>query len=265
MISLEEAAAVERFALNSTIPIIYDHDDDAGLLGTGTLFKIGGHSLVVTAGHLFDDKRLDLSNLAYPLTPIKSELFTFGDLELYRPDIPSIDIAVLDLKSENTISRLNSGWQFLSIENVAPPSNQGTFFLSGYPAQHTKNIGSWLSGRFAIVYTERIPHIPDSAAKPVDATLDLFFTYGKEAETLDGKTITTPELPGTSGGSVWEYKVPQEALWTAERSVKVVGVQSAYIHSEYFRANSWWAVARVIVKADSHLSDELTNMLQTNI
>lgn len=261
-LSVEEAAAIERFVLNSTVPLIYNREDAAVLAGSGTLFSVGGQFFVVTARHIFEEKGFDLERVAFPETPIKSGLFTYGSFDFVKPNDKKYDIALFALKCEETIARLRVGWQFLTPKNVAQPSPQGHFFLSGYPCQGTENVNGWLRGRFATAYTERIPHIPENAEKPVDPALDLFFNYAREAEALDGKPIGTPELPGTSGASVWERKEITTGLWSPGDAVKVIGVQSSYAHSEYFRAKSWWSVAQALKELDSALSEELAHALR---
>lgn len=56
MVSIEEAAAIERFVLNSTVPLVYNRDDAAVLAGSGTLFVVEDKYFVVTARHIFDER-----------------------------------------------------------------------------------------------------------------------------------------------------------------------------------------------------------------
>lgn len=254
--NIQEAAAIERFVLNSTVPLVYEGCDRACLAGTGTLFEVNGRVFVVTARHIFDDFP-DSGRLAFPGTPTGFRLYTFGSHTLVRPDDPNVDIALLHLQAPETIEKLKEGWEMLGLSNVGPPSDSGTFFLSGYPAQYTDSTTDWLTGKFATIYTERLASIPTGAKKPVDPSLDLFFSYDRSAESLDGKSMSTPELPGTSGASVWELKSSNSGVWTPESSVMVVGVQSAYIHSKYFRAKSWRAVASAIHTFDKQLADKV--------
>lgn len=83
--------------------------------------------------------------------------------------------------------------------------------------------------------------------------LDLFFDYGHDAVSVTRQPMKTPELPGMSGTSIWELR-PVSGVWTPETATRVVGIQSAYIHSKYFRAKSWWAVAKVLEQADPALA-----------
>jgi hypothetical protein len=85
--------------------------------------------------------------------------------------------------------------------------------------------------------------------------LDLFFEYTGRASTIDGKTVTTPHLGGTSGASVWECReLTGGGIWTPERALKIVGVQSAFVRGRYFRAKSWEAVLQLLRQADPALT-----------
>jgi hypothetical protein len=257
----QEASAIERFALNVTIPIIIEMGNEAKLHATGTLFEIAERHFIITARHIFDDLK-DLTRLAFPENPTRGGLHTFGSFELSKPKEDSPDVAIMEIKCNETISRLKHGWQFLSLANVALPSvisSDGSFFLSGYPSGLTRNnVDGWLQGKFATAYTQRISDTPVEARFSNVTKLDLFFDYGSEATSITGGIIQTPELPGTSGASVWERKVIEPlSVWTPEASVRVVGVQSSYIHKKYFRATDWRAVANVIAMIDTRISEDI--------
>lgn len=258
-----EAAAIERFALNVTMPILVDFSGTTHLLATGTLFEIADRFFVVTARHIFDDVP-DLTSLAYPENPIKGGLHTLGSFEILKPKEEHIDVAAIELKTPETISNLRTSWQFLSLNNVASASAEtadGAFFLSGYPGSLTQSSDTWVKGAFATAYTQRLLAAPKEAKAPVSPDLDIFFDYGHEATSLAGQAVKTPELPGTSGASVWELKPVTNGVWTPEAATRVVGIQSSYIHSEYFRAKNWWAVARVLEMADEQLANAVRQRL----
>lgn len=212
--------------------------------------------MLVTARHVFDEVS-DLEKLAYPEAPKRGSLHTLGKSVVVKPTDENIDVAVVLLDDPETVERLNKSWQFLSLKNIAAPAlstPDGQFFVAGFPASLTKPVGDWLSGAFVTAYTQRIPEIPADAERPVDPQLDLFFDYAKTAYLESGKEVNTPELPGVSGASIWQARDPSSPIWTPEGSFAVVGVQSAYIHSKYIRAKSWWAVAKVLEQIDAQLA-----------
>ena len=250
-----EAEAIERFALHVTVPIFLEVADSGGLLATGTLFKVAGRSFLITARHIFD-RVPDLTKLAYPENPLRGGLFTLGSFTILRPNEAHIDVAAIELKSVETIMRLEANWQFLSLANVAAASvntGEGAFFVSGYPESLTKNEDGWTKGKLVTAYTQRLAAVPAEAKQPVIPAIDLFFDYSREATSVTGKVIKTPELPGVSGASIWELR-PVSGVWAPETATRVIGIQSAYFHSKYIRAKSWWAVAKVFDQADDDLA-----------
>lgn len=259
-----ESAIVHRFVVSVTIPILHELGDTAALLATGTLFKIAGRSFVITARHVFDDVS-DLRLLSYPENTLKGSLYTFGAMTIHRPKEEHIDVAVIELHDPATVDRLDAGWQFLCLENVGLPSENlgnGSVFVAGYPHALTSEKDGWTTGRFLTAFTQRIPEAPDGALKPICADVDLFFDYGHEAQSLAGESITTPQLQGVSGGSIWELVQPTSTVWSPDQNVRVIGVQSSFRHSDFIRAKNWWAVAKVLESVDEGLAVEVRAKLQ---
>ena len=253
-ISLSESQAIERFVSRTTVPLLLKKSMDSAIQhGSATLFSLNGRHFLITARHIFDE--IDPIQLAFPEKLTAAQIFTFGTLNVYTPEDPRFDIAVVEILDRETIERLRLGWQFLSQENIGRPTAGGTFFLSGYPASLTTSGPTWLSGKLFTVYTSRILQIPDEAERPVDMSVDLFFDYGESANDLHHQAVDTPKLQGASGCSIWEYdRHGKRDFWTPENTTKMVGVQSAYIHSKYFRAISWRVVAGCLRAIDPTLN-----------
>ncbi|MCW8932661.1 MAG: hypothetical protein OQL19_20800 [Gammaproteobacteria bacterium] len=256
-ISNEEKFALEHFVLKVTIPLLIDNEEYPVLHATGTLFEIQGRYFIITARHIFKDIT-DPKLLAYPESPQKGRIYTLGTLEIFKPTEEHIDVAAIELKSSETIEILRKNWQFLSLDNVAQLSAQtedSHVFLSGYPAQLTNNSEGWVKSKFSTAYTQRIPDVPTYADKPIIEGMDHFFDYGKEATSITGEVVNTPKLPGTSGASVWELKESTGIIWSPESAARVIGIQSSYTHSKYFRAKNWLAVAKVLEKVDVNIAE----------
>jgi hypothetical protein len=204
--------ALERFAVQATIPVLYDDPKAVDQLGTGTLLTVQGRYFLVTAAHLFDDGR-DPGRFAIPKGRKNANLHTLGPLQLYKAKEPEIDIAILELNEPTTIEAAKAGWHILTLENISTPSAGGVFILCGYPSERGWRTDNLIGGKPSTVFTERIPQ-PVDAAPPVHPALDLFFHYGTDAPNIDGETVTTPHLRGASGASVWEYRAPPPGiLW----------------------------------------------------
>ena len=261
----EESDAITAFALSVTVPIFRETHDGAELLASGTLFEVAGLKFVITARHIFDVVS-DPKKLAYAESRSKGDMHTFGNFQIGKPTEKHFDVAVMALQSNETISKLKAGWRFLSLENVSVPSSSasdGSILLAGYPCARTQKSDRWLRGSFLAVYTQRFLKPPSEAEEPINPGLDLFFDYAREATSITGTPVATPELEGCSGASVWEYRRSSSPIWTAESAVRVVAVQSAYVHSKYFRAINWLAVAKVLEMIDPKIATEIASYLKS--
>jgi len=252
-----EADAIQRFAIKSTVPLLRQSHEGPVPHGTGTLLSLVDRYFLITARHIFDD--MDPLHMVYPESPeVAHHIFTLGLANVYQPEDPRFDVAVIEILDARTIDRLQSRWQFLYPRNIARPSNDGTFFLSGYPSSLTRKGTNWLTGKLLTIYTSRLLEIPENAYKPVDSSLYLFFDYDESAHNLHGLAVKAPELLGASGGSIWEYdRYGARDVWTPENTTKIVGVQSTYRPKEYFRAISWQVVAACLRRIDSRLNLDL--------
>ena len=257
-----QAIAIEEFVLSTTIPIFFDACEAAVLLGTGTLFEIREHSFLITARHIFDDVP-DYTKLSYPESPLRGGLHTLGSSTVLKPKEEHIDIAVIELQCQNTIERLRSNWKFLTLENVVSqcsPVSDDEFLISGYPLSLSTSQPDLSKCKLVTVYTNSLRSVPAEAIQPVMAGLDLFFEYGKDAISIQGEIINTPNLRGMSGSSVWRLG-PVAGIWTPEKAALVVGIQSSYNHSRYIRAKSWMAVESLLDSAGDGFGERIRDHL----
>jgi hypothetical protein len=255
--------AIEQFTAKITVPVLYD-DPRKGVdqLGTGTLLTIAGRYFLVTADHLFEHR--DPGRFSIPKGRINADLHSIGPSQFWQaktpPGEPEFDIAILELQDEFTLSYVTTAWRVLGLENIGPASPYaGEFVLCGYPSARGWRSEDAVGGGLITMFTQRMPEFPPEAYPPPHPGLDLFFFYGSEAPTLDGKIAPLPPLNGASGASVWEYSEPESGiLWAPERVLRAVGVQSSMElerkGQRYFRAKSWAAVLKVLRKADPTLA-----------
>lgn len=236
----EHQVAISEFLKHVVVPLIYELPDGrVDQVGTGALFRDGQNVFLTTARHIFENT--DKASFAVPENPLRGD-FVRLSFEFFTPkDPPSqdIDIAVLRLTAPEVFQQLEAGWRFLTRNNAAPASPQGTFLISGYPSSRAVIKGQSIGGSFNTIYTERISDLPTNAAPPVDSDLDMFFHYDTEAEGLDGGSVKTPDLPGVSGSSIWEYNDVSNGLWTPEKALKVVGIETSWKKGEYVRGKTW--------------------------
>jgi hypothetical protein len=199
--------AIEQFVAKFTIPIMYGFAVGDAILGTGTLFEIGGRYFIITASHLFDpdDFRRDFreefnpEKLACPdrrsVSP--EHPTTFGNAEIRRSVQTGFDydVAFLELKNPEKIERLREGWTFLTLQQVGAPTDVDLYFLAGYPVALIERGPDFYSGPLAVVRTNRRPAQPTDARAPVHPNFDLFFNYDTAAKLgTSDKIIEAPRL-----------------------------------------------------------------------
>jgi Trypsin-like peptidase domain len=248
---------VGQFMRTRTIPLVWKGDGYTSSVGTGTLFKIADRHFIITARHIFDAYAPD--KVAYQARRDNTtSLATIGLARLVKPTTEHHDVAVIELLEDATKNKLSAGWEFLTLDNVAPASDDGLIALMGYP-EFTSRSELWMPPK-GIVYSSNRIIDPPKEAKNVNPDVDLFFEYGRTA-VADDKEIDAPELNGTSGGSVWEYVDLDGGFWAPEKVVKVVGVQSARLIGKYFRAVNWGVVASILGQMDPDLKAAVMQIL----
>lgn len=252
MLEQHEVVAVERRILECAVPLFSTQtkDGEIALLGTSTLMEVGEQLLLVTAKHLFEN--LDLRTLAFPGTPLTSDVWTLGGVHRLEPLEEYFDVSILSIESAETAKVLRAGWRPVSLDSVASPSDSAVFVLSGFPGDLTAPTPEYLTGKMLSIYTDRLPSVPQNATAPVYSDVDLFFLCDDSAETLDGKPQKLPRLQGTSGAGIWEIaELGERELWTPDRALRLVAVQSTYRPLQYFRGKSWKVVANVLQKSET--------------
>lgn len=251
MLEKHETVALERRIIECAVPLFTTQtaNGEPALLGTSTLVELNGTLMLVTAKHLFED--LDCTTLAFPTSPLKSDIWTLGSIERIEPREENLDVSVLVIQSEETAKILRAGWRPASLNSVAVPARFGRFVLSGFPAALTAETPGYLQGKMLSIYTDRLQETPPNAQAPVIPFVDLFFLCDDSSETLDGKPQKLPRLQGTSGAGVWEVvEAFDGGIWTTERALRLIGIQSTYRPEQYFRAKSWSLVAQVLQKSE---------------
>jgi hypothetical protein len=172
--------AVRYFAKDVTPPLLFCIGDSLPTpIGTASLLRIANQIFLVSAAHNYDEAALD--SFAIPENRIKGHAIGLSGT-LLRP-IPShrdlIDVAVTALTPECGEQVLAAGWRTLSIENVAPASDQGTFVLCGYPSANTTVSGDTIVSLMITAFTHRLPEPPKGVKFTVepDPAVELFFHY----------------------------------------------------------------------------------------
>jgi hypothetical protein len=256
----DDALAAEQFVLLFTVPIFAEVEGKpTGPIATGTLFEILDRSFLITAYHPFET--YNIRDILCPKSRGSPNLYDLGQYGVLYPNKSKFDAVAIELIRPVAKEFTDGGWRFLSLQNVKAPRQNGTFMLAGFPqaVTHTSKKMPWYPPILA--FAERLLETPPEATDLLGAGLDLFFTYGRVATNLfGGKDFETPKLQGTSGCSIWEYQhSAAEQLWVPPR---VVGVQTRFFHSQYFRAIHWQVVATLLEQRDPALREAIESHLR---
>ena len=130
--------------------------------------------------------------------------------------------------------------------------------IVGYPKPKMLPSGRDINGPPVMVLTRLLREVPASAMEPenkgaevfpVNKGVDLFFECQREATNLIGEPEEMIALEGISGTSVWQYTDFKGSIWSPERCVRIVAVESACKKEEYIRAISSICVLKLLLHA----------------
>ncbi|HYV35804.1 MAG TPA: hypothetical protein VE988_08885 [Gemmataceae bacterium] len=240
--------------MSCIIPISGSVQDRTVQYGTGTLFRAGDFSFLVTAGHVLRKVKEDkaLLRLLDGKNGDEVRSVAIPKLEAYLGDEPA-DVAVLPLGDEVVAALPNR--TFLRLDEVAlRASRPGGCWVMGYPAE-------------TVVHGEVMIYKPFLIAAPfIDplssmANFDPGFNFLLDVKRdelwwPDGTPANMPDrLEGISGCPIWQVVWPDG--WHPEL-VRIVGVQVGYYRTRSaFKATHWGAVAELL----SHYQPGLQGIL----
>lgn len=221
------AGHVPGFVQRCALPIVVFSGQHAAVRGTATLLREGERVFLLTAAHLFDDG-VRLGDLALPLND-SGAWMTLASAQLVRA--ADADIALVIPQREQQLALARS-WCAVPLSAVGGaeqvPHDHALHYVAGYPAALTRRVDEWLVAKRLLVMTRCCQN--EDASGP-DCRNDLMLDYRRVAARTDGTAIQTPELEGVSGAAVWRSCEHQ-----GERRLMIVGVQSAFRHNRYMRA-----------------------------
>jgi hypothetical protein len=259
-LSAYKVRAFHEFLLHVTLPILFRKDENAGVIGNGTLFKIAGRSFLITAAHIMDD--YPVADWAFPTHPRKGRSQGISTGEYVRPSEPGLDVCVIELKDPKVIAILDANWRFLTLNNVwLPDLSANAVLLAGYPSIRAQFDGENLSGKIFIVrqqYKDGDPDIPEDA-DPLSQGVDFFIDYQDAVNEYTEENISRVHIGGMSGCSVWAYRQigwASHMFWSPEVPLRVIGIQSGYVEGKYLRAKSWGAILNTLAGFDDAIKIE---------
>jgi hypothetical protein len=260
-----ELRAITLYTRQCTIPLFEESENDAEILGTGTLFKVNSQHYLVTAAHVLEELIATnrLERIGIPLGGSSAAVSNLGkcNIETFKITDP-FDAAIIRFEQPELIAALQEGWRFLSPKDLTPiRTDMPNCLVAGYPRVTTRKAGWELSPKFFCFVSSLLSQIPEDANE-VREGLDIFLQHRERGEDLDGGTSEMPNLKGVSGASIWGV-VPNsgDCVWSAESRLKVIGVQTSCRSGSYIRGKSWELVARVFKRFDKRAFEEIESIL----
>lgn len=271
--TLMKHKAITEYVEKVIIPIIVDRTNQdgnrtAGTYGTGTLFQFDEKKYLITAGHILEDIEKIKDFVGIPLGRVNAQIFTFDGCILHYPSDPKVrekyDIGVVELTDE-IVSGLKKEYYFLSYDNVSKVKYDKVFYISGYPFTYSKlnKEEDLIVGKpFRFMSVPKKPvksdlQYYDPSAHILIQYSDVYYVNGDEQK----EEVSLQELGGISGCSVWNYLDETEGIWTPEKCLKVVGIQSTMSKANWLKAVKWGYVINAFKKIDEGVYEKLKNIL----
>lgn len=237
-----EFNAIKQFLIRSTVPLVHQSGEVAGIQGTGCLFEQSGYLYFVTAGHVIRD--LDPDTLGIPLRQVDSEVFTIGNGLMGWSKNDEFDVGAYRIDNEYFAAQLRLSYIVLGSANVGQMVPGARYVVPGYPSATIKRVANTLQPN-DLTQVHTTTYDGDVVGERAD--YDLFFKWDREAVNLWGLKSATPALNGISGAPVWLIRENASAVWSPEGCLSLVGLQvSCDTRHRYIRALSWTVVAAAL-------------------
>lgn len=238
--------AIKAFLVRSTVPLIYESEDVAGIQGSGCLFDLAGILYFVTAGHVLQG--VDPHKLGVPVRQENSEVFTLGVGLVGWSRNDEFDVSAYRIDDEETTRKLRASYSILGVTNTEPPSpTDDHFIIAGYPAETVSRAGMTLTPKDL---TQIHTSVYDGEVIGTRTPYDLFFKLDRKAQSLWGHPVPVPDIQGISGGPVWQVRESTSQVWTPESVLRLVAIQVSCDPKgeRYMRALSWVVVQAALKK-----------------
>jgi hypothetical protein len=247
----QEILALEGFAFKASVPLFCALGEDADHCATGTFVETGKKLFLLTVRHVLDE--CEPQNIAITGSPADSDLFTLGNLIVHTPkdmcDV-EIDIIGIEIQDQQMIDKIKSGWRVVDITIGEHPSISADKLLVGYPSDKLNKNGLNLSGKPIAFSCSLCEAIPTNAKLPIKPELDLFLQFPTEAVEKGGEIVEVNKIQGMSGCAIWELReLLDEEIWTPERALRLVGIQSSAAQDNFLRGKKWAYICEVLKAA----------------
>jgi hypothetical protein len=132
-----ELQAITLYTRQCSIPLIEESENDAEILGTGTLFMVNSQHYLVTATHVLEELIATnrLERIGIPLRRSGAAVSNLGkcNIETFKIADP-FDAAIVRFEQPELIEVLQIGWHFLSPKDLSPiRADMPNCLVAGYP------------------------------------------------------------------------------------------------------------------------------------
>jgi hypothetical protein len=272
---LNEWITLEAFCSSCTIPILYETSEKAGILGTGLLFCLNGHHVVVTASHVADEVLGSPDSAGVPVgTGLINDIHPFAGCDVVSPstvkDKDYFDAALINLDGSTMLQKLKDNFDFLTLDNIAANNEiSSEFLVAGYPDSRAvplikpgtldKRI---IIGDFFKFQTQEYRGAIEEHQK-ADPRNYIFVSYDTALTSNTGLQVPAPKLQGISGCPIWTFvpSKPEQIMWTPRNIIKVAAVEMSCVWGAWIRGIRWHAVAH----AFGHIDKDAKEMLNDKV
>ena len=250
-ISEKQREALDQFGFRSAVPLFRRTDESADHLATGIFIAVGCRVFLLTARHILDKCKPE--DVAIATSPEGSALQTLGNLVVHKPiDVPGadIDIVAIELLDDETKRIIYDGWRVIDPSMGGDAYGTGELVLIGYPSETLKMEGINIKGGPTGIITAPLALTPSNANPTANPALDFFLQLPRRAVVVGGQVVEIPAIQGMSGCAIWELReVAEGALWSPDRALRFVGIQSSAKPGHYFRGKRWSFVKAMLDQA----------------
>ena len=235
----QRARAIAAALARRAVPVLVLRQGRAEPLASGALYETGETLLLLTCQHLFD-AGYAVGDLALPLSE-GAPLLGLGSARATVYTDTRRDLAAIRIGSRAACARLRRHWRAAPLADLEAGSGAGggarSYVLAGFPYAQMRRIDAALHAKPVVVFARGRQEDRDT----------LRVSYARTARRVDGVTIHAPALDGVSGATLWE--LAQEQDDGLRCVLRPVGVQAAFRHDAYLRAQAARGFARTLRNA----------------
>lgn len=204
----ERLAALQRQTFDLVCPIYGVRGNHAQHIGSGFLLAVGGHVLLVSAAHVFEDRKH--CTLQVPgqtrIVPLEGEIFSSGEQPTPEDCEDVNDVGFIVLKTEEMLelprSRVLSPKDLDVYDLPAPDTLYG---FAGYPTEANPLLEGNVFDRTVYYYGGTAGNRSKYEIFDHDPRMHFIMNFDRERMiNHQGETVTVPSPSGMSGGPVFK-------------------------------------------------------------